>query len=180
MRCIAQFGEYGIQIRPQRSQGMGDGSITITQEGIYAKFDKDGVIFDAEVEKAEKVFPFRGRTQHVDEATPTDIRDRLSVLDTDQQGWDDETRALVEAELRRKEPITGHFYISEERPVDAPFPAWDTSEKPAFELVAGLVEMGFDLTDALYYEKQFGPNRDAVVEALEETIKDQQLEEIPA
>jgi hypothetical protein len=180
MRAIAQHGEYGIQIRPQRQQGLGDGSIKVTQEPIYAKFDRDGAIFEAEIEKAEKVFAFSGRFQHRDEATPVAVDYRLSLFDTDLQGYDPETKALVEEELRRKEPITRDFFISEERPLDPPYPAWDESEKPAFEMVAGLVEMGYDLQAALDYERAFGPSRERVVEALEETIRDREQDTITA
>jgi len=180
MRAIAQYAEYGIQIQPMRAQGLGDGSIQITQQPLYAKFDKEGMIYEAEIERAEKMFPMHGRTQHVDEATPTDIRPRLSVLDTEAQGWDESTRLRVESELLRKQAITGHFFIVEDTPIEAPFKTYDTSEKPAFQLVADLVEMGFDLREVLTYERIWGPKRDAVIEALEETIKDQAVEEIVA
>ena len=180
MRAIAQYAEYGIQIQPMRAQGLGDGSIQITQQPLYAKFDKEGMIYEAEIERAEKMFPMHGRTQHVDEATPTDIRPRLSVLDTEAQGWDDSTRLRVESELLRKQQITGHFFIVEDTPIEAPFKTYDTSEKPAFQLVADLVEMGFDLREVLTYERIWGPKREAVIEALEETIKDQAVEEVVA
>lgn len=174
MRAISQFGEFGIQIRPQRSKGMGDGSIQITQEPIYAKFKPYGEepAFDSELEKASRVFSFKGRFQHVDEATPVDASYRISVLDTTKQGWDDETRAIVEAELRRKEKITNDFFISDEKQISPPFPTWDTSTKPAYALVASAVEMGFDLKLALDYERLFGQDRPDVVEALEACIAD--------
>jgi len=180
MRAIAQYGEYGIQIQPHRAQGLGDGSIQVTQEPIYAKFDPEGMIYEAEIERAEKTFALHGRGQHVDEATPTEVRPRLSVLDTETQGWDDETRLKVEAELLRKASITGHFFIVEDTPIEAPFSTYDTIEKPAFQLVADLVEMGYDLREVLSYERVWGPKRPAVIEALEETIKDRQAEEIVA
>jgi hypothetical protein len=175
MRAISQYGEYGIQIRHQQQKGMGDGSIQVTVEPIYAKFknSSDALIYETEVERAHKMFGFRGRYQHVDEATPADILYRLSVLDTEQQGWDDETRGIVEAELLRLEPINDDFFIATEVPVPAPYPAWDYADLPAFQLVAGLVQMGFDLNQALTYEKVFGPRREEVIEALEAVIADQ-------
>jgi hypothetical protein len=182
MRAIAQHGKFGIQIRPQRSQGMGDGSVTITQEGIYAQFvgfEDGGVIYEVEQERALNTFPFRGRYQHIDEATPADIAYRLSVFDTDTQNYDPETKLLVEQTLLGLE-ASGDFFIATEKPLEAPFPNWDTSELPAYQLVAAAVEMGFDLQDILSYERVFGPKREAVIEALEETLKDRQVEEIPA
>jgi len=175
MRCISQFGEYGIQIRHQQQKGMGDGSIQVTVEPIYAKFRNfsDEVIYEVEAERALKEFSFRGRYQHVDEATPAEISYRLSVFDTEKQGYDEPTRLLVEEELRRLEKINDDFFIVTELSIPAPYPAWDTSELPAFQMVAGLVEMGFDLNDALSYEKLFGPHRENLIEALEAVIADQ-------
>jgi len=40
--------------------------------------------------------------------------------------------------------------------------------------------MGYDLHEVLAYERVYGPKRDAVIEALEETIKDGQAETISA
>jgi hypothetical protein len=182
MRCISQFGEYGVQIRHQQQQGMGDGSIKITIHPIYAKFRNfsDETIYESEIERALKEFSFRGRYQHVDEATPADISFRLSVFDTEKQGYNEETKALVEAELQRLSTINDDFFIASQTSVPAPYPTWDTVEMPAFQMVAGLVEMGFDLNDALTYEKIFGPHREAVIEALEETLRDQQVETISA
>jgi hypothetical protein len=180
MRAISQYAEYCIQIQPQRQQGLGDGSVKITQEPIYARFEKGAPIFENEIEQAEKRFAFSGRYQHLDEATNVDPLYRLSLLDTRKQGWDDSVREFVEAELRRKETITNDFFISEKMPISAPFPNWDTSEKPAFQLVNDLIDFGFDLNTALDYERAYGPGRPALIEALEETIKDRAAETIPA
>lgn len=181
MRAISQYGEYGIQVQIQRQQGMGDGSIHVTTEPIYAKFRPaaDAAIYDVEIERAMKEFSFRGRYQHIDEATPADVLYRLSSFDTE---WvtDPDDRAKVEAKLLELEPLNDDFFIATEKPLSAPFPAWDTSELPAFQLVANLVQMGFDLQDALSYERVFGPRREAVIEALEETLKDNQVEEVVA
>ena len=54
----------------------------------------------------------------------------------------------------------------------APYPAWDTSTKPPFQLVADPRRDGLDLDDALAYERNWGPKRPEVIEALEETIRD--------
>lgn len=173
MRLISQYTNYGIQVRPQRMQGLGDGSVKVTQEPLYVKFDPNGAILEAEKERAEKSFSFHGRTQHIDEATPTDVYERLSLLDTKLQGWDDETREEVERELVRLADVTpDDFFISEDVPIKAPFPTWDVSKKPPFQLVADIVDMGFDLNDALAYEVNWGPKRPEVIDALEETIRD--------
>jgi hypothetical protein len=174
VRFISQYGEYGVQIRPERGRGLGDGSFEVTGPPLYAKFDSDELIFDNELERAIKVFKFRGQYQHLDEATPVDPSYRLSVMDTAIQqvkhGWSDEDRALVESELVRL-VTTGDYFVSDETPIKAPFGKWDDSEIPAFKLVAMLVETGGDLQLALDYERIFGQKRDDVIEALEETMK---------
>jgi len=175
VRFISQYGEYGVQIRPQRQQGMGDGSIQITQQPLYAKFDSDELVFEIEHERALKEFKFQGQYQHMDEATPVDPSYRLSVFDSNIQqvkhGWSDEDRSTIEQELLRKATITGDFFYSEQTPIPAPFAKWDGDDIPAFKLVAMLVETGGDLQEALDYERIFGRKRDDVIEALEETMK---------
>lgn len=180
MRCISQYGEYGVQIRPQFQRGMGDGSIQVTQEPLYAKFEREGLIYENEMERAMKVFPFRGLNQHLDEATPVNPGSRMSVLDTATQNWSDEDRKLAEDELRRLEPVNNDFFISEETPIKAPYPAWDNETTPAFEMVANLVRMESDLQLALDYEKIFGPKREGLIEALEETLKAESPEMVSA
>lgn len=175
MRFISQFGEYGVQIRPQRGKGMGDGSFQVTEEPIYAKFDSDELVFEIELERAIKEFQFKGQYQHLDEATPVDPSYRLSVFDSVKQQakhhWTDDERDLVEKELLRKEKITGDFFLSTQTPISAPFSKWDGDDIPAYKLVAMLVETGGDLQEALDYERAFGRSREDVIEALEETMK---------
>jgi len=181
VRCISQYSNHMIQIRHQQQQGMGDGSIRITVEPIYAKWDPEAMIYEQEVERANRTFSFHGRTQHIDEATPTEIVSRLSLFDTEAQGYDEKTRLFVEEELRKYAIQTPQaFFIAEETPLPAPYPTWDTSQKPGFELVTGLVDMGFDLNAALAYERTFGPQRDTVIEALEAVIADRQQDVITA
>jgi hypothetical protein len=174
VRFISQYGEYGVQIRPQRGRGMGDGSFQVTQEPLYAKFDHDELVFEVEIERAMKEFGFRGQYQHVDEATPVDPSYRLSVFDSIKQqekhGWTDEEREIIERELLRKEKITNDFFASTQAPISAPFPKWDDDSIPAYKLVAMLVEMGGDLQLALDYERLFGHRREGVIEALQETM----------
>jgi hypothetical protein len=180
MRAISQYTNFSLQVRQQRQKGLGDGTVEITTEPLYAKFDHDGMIYENEVEEAVERFAFKGQYQHLDEFTKVDPRYRLSVLDTETQGWSDEDKALVEAELVRKAAITGDFFIVKGTPMSAPYPKWDSSTKPAFQLVADLVEMEFDLQAALDYERLFGPKREDVIEALEETLKAQAQETILA
>jgi hypothetical protein len=171
MRCISQYPRHMVQIRAQSQRGLGDGTIQVITEPIYARWDPEAFIYEEEVERARKSFSFRGLLQHVDEATPVDIRTRLSLLDTQTQGWSDEDREVAENELRRLAPLTPDaFFIAEQTPIPAPFPTWDTSTKKPHELVALLQALGYDLSEARAYEINFGPKREDVVEALEDAI----------
>jgi hypothetical protein len=171
MRAISQYPNYGIQIRPQRQRGLGDGSVDVTQTPIYARWDPEAFIYEGEVERALKTFSFRGRLQHVDEATPVDARARLSLLDTEAQGWDESERELVENELRRLSQVDPDaFFIAEVTPLPAPFPNWDASSMKPHELVALLEAAGYDLSEARAYEINFGPKREDVIEALEDAM----------
>jgi hypothetical protein len=171
MRCISQYPQHMVQIRAQSQQGLGDGTIRVITEPLYAKWDPEGFIYEEEIERARRSFSFRGLLQHVDEATPIDIRTRLSLLDTEAQGWDEADRELAEAELRRLSVVTPDaFFIAEKTPIPAPFPAWDTSSLKPKALVQTLVDIGYPLNEARAYEISFGPQRPAVIEALEDAM----------
>jgi len=179
MRCISQYPRHMVQIRAQSQQGLGDGTIRVITEPIYAKWDPEAFIYEDEVERARRTFSFRGLLQHVDEATPVDIRTRLSLLDTEAQGWSEEEREIAEAKLREIAPTTPDaFFIAEQTPIPAPFPNWDTSTKKPHELVQMLLDTGYDLGEARAYEINFGPKREAVVEALEDAILAAEADEV--
>lgn len=171
MRVISQNTNHVVQIRPMRQRALGDGGVEVTQDPIYAVFtpiEQGAFLYDNEKEAAEKHFSFPGRTQHEDEATPSDVSYRLSVFDTDEQEYDEETKALVEETLRRK-AVTApqNIMVVETTPIAAPFPAYDTYAGAPEELVLKLVDDGHDLSVVLHYERQFGPKRPEVIEALE-------------
>ena len=176
-RCafVSQYTNHVVQIRPQRQRSLGDGSIEITQDPIYAVFtpvEQGAFVYDNEKEAAERHFSFSGLTQHQDEATPSDTNYRLSIFDTDEQalkdGWDAETKALVEDTLRRKAvSAPQNILIIESTPIPAPFPAYDTYAGTPEDLVLKLAEDGHDLSQVLHYERTFGPKRPEYIEALE-------------
>lgn len=184
MRFIAQNTNYAVQIRPQRQQGMGDGSINVTVQPIYATFDHDALVYENELERAKKVFSFKGQYQHLDEATPVDPSYRLSVFDSIaaqvKNHWTDEEREMVEKELIRKEKITGDFFLSDETPIRKPFGKWEDETIPAYKLVAMLVETGGDLEEAFAYESNFGQKREDVLEAIQATMAAESPEMIEA
>jgi len=175
MRVISQNTNHVVQIRPMRQRALGDGGVEVTQEPIYAAFtpvESGAFLYDNEKDAAERHFSFPGRTQHEDEATPSDVSYRLSVFDTDEaaerEGWDAETKVLVEDTLRRKAvSAPQNIMIVETKPISAPFPAYDAYSGDPGELVIKLVEDGHDLATVLHYEREFGQKRPEVIEALE-------------
>jgi hypothetical protein len=179
MRVISQYTNHVVQIRPQRQRSLGDGSIEILQDPIYAVFtptQQGGFLYENEKDEAERHFSFRGRTQHEDEATPTDVIDRLSIYDTDEeaekQGWDAETKALVEDTFTRKAVSSPNaILIISSTPIPSPFPNYDTYTGTPEELVIMLVEQGHDLERVLHYERTFGPKRQEIIEALEAGVE---------
>jgi hypothetical protein len=183
MRFISQYPGYKFQVRPQRQRGMGDGSVEILTEPIYAEFlpvHSGAMIYENEVATAIAHFDFRGNTQLPDEATPSDPMNRLAVFDSDEfaeaQHLSDDERVLVEQRLQQLclEAPTECLMVSD-TPIAAPFPAWDTWEGPDTELLmVRLIEDGHDLPLVLHYERTFGPKRPEIIEALEQTIEAQQ------
>ena len=164
MRFISQNTNHVVQIRPMRQRALGDGGVEVVQEPIYAAFtpcEQGGFLYENEKEAAEKHFRFYGLTQHEDEATPSDPIYRLSIYDTDEeakkQGWDVDTKDLVEATLTHSSQLApDSILVIESTPIAAPFPAYDSYDGDIDQLVITLVEQGHDLERVLTYERNFG------------------------
>lgn len=179
MRFVSQYTGYGPQIRPQRQRALGDGGVEVLTEGIYVKFtpvSEGGMIYENERIAALNHFNFHGNTQDIGEAIPSDPINRLSVFDTDEeamrQGWDPETKALVEAKLSELALTTPtECLLVNDTPITAPFPNYDTWDGDATALIVKLIEDGFDLEVVLAYESIFGQKRPDVIEALETGIE---------
>jgi hypothetical protein len=179
LRFISQYPNYTPQVRPMRQRALGDGGVEVTQEPLYVPFtppSQGAFIFENEVALALKQFNFHGNTQEVGEAAPTDPLARLSVLDTDEfaerKDLTQEDKLLIErhlAWLARESP--NELLLVTSKPVEAPFPRYDSFDGDPEQLVAKLAEDGYDLNQILYYETSFGPKRPEVVKALQELIE---------
>src|SRR5436190_20425130 len=123
-----------------------------------------------EVDLAQQLFGFRGQFQAEDQFTPTDPIYRISVFDTRAQGWDDELRLRVEAWLEALEPDDPDFFIVRTTPIPRPFPNYEEYTGSTAQLVEKLKEDGFDLGEVLVYEREYGPNRAKLTQALEAEI----------
>lgn len=134
---------------------------------------------------AAKQFNFHGNTQELDQASPTDPSARLAVIDTDEfaqkENLSAEDKALVERRLMEVCQATpGDLFMVTSKPVEAPFPRYDSFDGDPEQLAVKLAEDGFDLEQVLYYEQSFGPNRPEVVEALQTLIGLEQEQTVSA
>jgi hypothetical protein len=188
MRVISQYTNHVVQIRPMRMRALGDGGTEIVQDPIYAVFtpiEQGGFLYENEKEAAEAHFSFHGLTQHEDEFTPSDVSYRLSIFDTDEaatkEGWDAETKATVEKVLSSKaQSAPGNIMLVATTPITAPFPAYDEFDGDPEQLVVKLMEDGHDLERVLVYERNFGKNREDIIEKLNEGIEAIAAVNVPA
>jgi len=188
MRFISQYPGYGVQIRQQRQEGRGDGTVNVLTPGLYVNFKSlpDGAfIYENELAAALRHFTFRGNTQLVDEATPSDPVNRLSVCDTEEmaveEGWSAEDKALIESRLMQIAQSTPEevLYV-ETTPLAKPYPLYDEYEGDPSVLVEKLIGDGHDLERVLEYERIFGPKREDVIAELETAIEVRKELVIPA
>lgn len=185
MRFVSQHVGYGAQIRPQRQRSLGDGAVEVLTPGLYVKFRpviEGAMLYENERRAALDHFNFRGNTQDIGEAVPTDPVSRLSVFDTDEEvrreGWTPEEKKLVEARLVEIAQTTPtEVLLVADKPIAAPFPNYDFYEGDPVQLVTKLIEDGHDLDLVLHYERVFGPNRPEIIDVLEGaiTIRDEEI-----
>jgi hypothetical protein len=179
MRFVAQNPRYGAQIRPQRQRALGDGGIEILTPGLYVTFrsvvSDAAMLYENERRHALDHFRFSGNTQDMGEAVPTDPINRLAVFDTDEaaisEHWTPEEKHMVEQRLIEIAQTTpNELLLVQDKPVGPPTPVFDGWDGDPAQLVARLIEDGFDMEEVLHYEVNFGNNRPAVVEALEYAV----------
>jgi len=169
VRCVSQYGKYGIQYRPYKANTDHAGVEHVLQEGIYLQFVQ-GELFENEEREALATFRFRGQFQHEDEATPVDPKYRLSTFDTNAQDWPDELREEIEEWLLQQSAVDPAFIVMGTTPIPKPWPLYDEFDGSGEDVVNALTALGYDLREALDYERLFGPKRPEVVEALQEAL----------
>ena len=164
-RFVSPYLQYSIQARPEKTRLTADGFAFMDQGLLMCDFEPAS-LKDWEREVALQHFDFRG--------VPDGIENpgyRLSLFDTTQHGWDDETRALVEERLRSV-PNFGHDFIELIRPkLSAPWPNYDQivasqGPKSVAKIIADKVrEDGYDVQYVIDYEEE-NANREPVLAAL--------------
>lgn len=176
MRFVAQFPDFAVGIRAEKSRLTADGEVILRQEGIIASFSSRGWE-QRDLEVALGAFQFKGLYQHEDEATPVNPAYRLSYYDTDEQaeiyGWDEDTRALVEQRLLSARSLGRAFVLVPDVPLDPPWPLYEEFDGSTTDLILtihGVIGIPFE--QVLDYEKsRWGRNREDVIEALQEAIQ---------
>ena len=169
MRLVSQYGRYGIQYRPRKANTDHAGVEHVIQEGIYLTFEK-GDLYENELAAAIEHFGFKGRFQHEDEATPVDPKYRISTFDTNKQDWPDELREEIEDWLLEQAQVDPNFLVMLSTPIPSPWPNWDEWAGRLDDIVPLLQAQGYDLQEALDYERLFGPKRPEVIAVLEEAL----------
>jgi hypothetical protein len=167
VRFVSQYGKYGVQYRQRRADTDANGVEHVKVEGIYLQFVQ-GDLFENELAAALERFRFRGQFQHEGEGDLVDPKYRLSTFDTNQQDWPDELREEIEEWLLRQDDPS--FFVVETTPIPKPWPAFDEFEGSGEDMVVALDALGYDLQEALDYERLFGKRRPDVIAAIEEAL----------
>jgi hypothetical protein len=175
VRFVSQFGAYRIQLRPQIAEAFATGDIRVTQEGIYASFERD-IVQPHEREMALGSFNFRGQYQERDEVNKVDPDYRISVWDSDRvaerEDWSPELKEWAEQRLLSN-PMHGVDFIHVPALIIAPpWPTYDSYRGTPENLVKKLVEDGHDLEEVLAYELEHR-NREKLTTAIAEEIQRQ-------
>jgi hypothetical protein len=174
MRFASKYGRFGVCIRPQIQEAYATGMAKVIQEPIYAMFEPWD-LRPHERELCLSRWSFNGFYQQEDEVTvfPPDHRIGVydSVADAQLKGWPDEVRLEVERALIANAQISDNIIVLPITVYAPPWPRYDEFEGGTDELIARLVEDGYDLEDVLAYERS-SQDRGEIVQALEGLISD--------
>jgi hypothetical protein len=177
MRFISKYRGFSFVARPTRSGTDAWGQPIKIQEGIICDF-RGGSLELWEVQQALATFQFAA-PGHDEEITL-----RLSLFDTDlaaeAYGWDENTKAQVEARMQAKAGVD--FIQLIRPPLPAPWPNYDKvtprGDLHLYEVIVAVVEeTGLDPAEVIAYERE-NLNRPDVIEALEALVPAE--EEAPA
>lgn len=176
MRFVSHIRKFGVQIVEPRVHFSNYGDRIVDREGYVAQFTADDVT-DLDVEWGRKVFEnggfLHGRTTALDEVTLTDIRSRLSVFDSEEmalrENWDPDFKTLVEDFLSNRAVDNPDFRQVEGIEIPPPWPRYLDFRGTLDQLMEKLIEDGYDLGQALAFERERG-HREMVIVALEAKI----------
>lgn len=174
-RFVAQYPDYVVGIKGEKSRLTVDGEVILRESSISAPFSTRGWT-QRDLEVAMDSFQFKGLYQHEDEATPVNPAYRLSYYDTEEQakifGWDEETEALVIQRLMSARSFGKAFVLVPDLPVDPPWPLYDDFDGSAEEAVLiahNVIGVPFESVIA-YEESKWGKQRPDFIEAFTDAI----------
>lgn len=185
MRFISQARRMTVQIQGGRVEYLAGGIERPIIPNILVDFESQDVT-DEEIDFAEKTFSgFAGFKMLRDEVTREPLRNRMSSFDTELPAHVNAWAALdeqfgkpaghhkqlvEEVLLARSGPDTDILLVTE-RQASAPWPKYNDFAGSFEDLVARVVDDGYDLDEVLLYERQ-NLNRAEVVELYEMLIRD--------
>jgi hypothetical protein len=176
MRFVAQYPDFAVGIKAEKSRLTSDGEVILREEGIIASFSTRGWE-QRDLEVALASFQFKGLYQHEDEATPVNPAYRLSYYDTDEMaetyGWEEDTKAMVEQRLLSARSYGRAFVVVPDVPLDPPWPLYNDFDGTPQEMVLVCHSViGVPFEAVVEYEKsRWGRNREDVIEAFTEAIQ---------
>lgn len=181
MRFVSQFTNFIINIRSPKKKFTEFG-VDIVEEEIVAEFS-NREWNQRDLETALASFRFRGQYQYEDQATPVTPTYRISVYDTEEealrQGWDEETKLLVEKRLMEAGSYGSNFVAVTEVALQPPWPTYNQFEGSPEELVVQALDLGYDPeTIIVYEESKWGLRRPEVIEAFRSAIEARDAGEI--
>lgn len=166
MRFVSKFPNLGLGAAiPEKFVVTFGGDREKQTESVAVTFSQTGLVIN-DVKYALAQWPekeFTGRWLDEDEITLQPITERIGVFDTDDQGWDTETREKVEAWILAKPNYGLDFVQIKKVPAVAPWATYDRmhhSKIAAYAIEGGLVDA------ALEYEIAT-KNRVTVIAALQ-------------
>jgi hypothetical protein len=176
MRFLSKYAKYIVSVQPQINESYATGHTKTIQRPIYAIFALDGVTGE-ERSLARAHFSFNGFYQNEDLVTIVEPDYRISLFDSEvaqrREGWSDEERLMVEAELIEKARLfPDDLLVIEEVRLTPPWPNYDSFSGAQPELLEKIHSDGYDYADVLAYERQ-AQNRPEVIAALERMLEEE-------
>ena len=170
MIFIAKYGKYELQVRPQVMEAYASGMSRESQSPLYATFVPNQHSPAEREEALKRFYLIGGMPQNVDEASHVEPDYRIGRFDSraaqTEQGWTDEEREQVEAELIRHCGIYPEaLFQMPEVEAEAPWPTYDEFKGSPAQLAKKVSEDGYDPHEVIAYEMEH-KNRDTVIAAL--------------
>lgn len=193
-RFLSKFARYEVAVLPPEIklvQGVRGPEETTVRDKVSANFEPGGLT-EYEVRHVEEWMPEMRRGMPSQEASIVmsggqavategvhNVLYRVGRYDTDERaalyGWDAETKAAVEANLRKKDGYGVDFIESVPPAQQAPWPNYNRFSSVE-KILERVVEDGYDPNHVLAFEQE-NKNRQEIVAALQNYLAAQAVDE---